>query len=162
MRDGGWGSLQGLSNTFTIFAPASKHMVTSVATTWGFVFAAISGTLSQPIFGLTTTTSPFLTNCFIPPSSSTAFLVIAAGLSPFTTVMSHAVLTALRLRGSSVVPAWRSERFAFPADAARNTTAAPNRRRKPFLLREASSHERWAPPAGDIGFWLNGSKFFIE
>ena len=53
-------SLQGLSKTFTFFAPAFRHSSTMAFTTRGWVVAACSGLLSQPMFGLTTTVLPGL------------------------------------------------------------------------------------------------------
>ena len=64
--------LQGLSPTATFFAPAWKHISTSVATTSGLVQAACSGRRSQAMLGFTHTTLPLETNRPIPPSASMA------------------------------------------------------------------------------------------
>ena len=61
-----------LSPTFTALAPASKHILMIAATTSGLVLPANSGFRSQPMFGFTKTTSPFLTKRAMPPSFSMA------------------------------------------------------------------------------------------
>jgi hypothetical protein len=66
------------SVTTTRFAPASKAIFTTVATTSGFVLAAWIGMRSQPMFGFTTTMSPREMKRFIPPKASTARRVSTA------------------------------------------------------------------------------------
>ncbi len=71
--------------TVTAEAPASRHRVTSVATTWGLVVMAYSGARSMEMLGLTTTLWPFLTNRSILPNARMARRVIPAGSSPRAT-----------------------------------------------------------------------------
>src|SRR5512134_881753 len=69
----------------TDFAPAARHISATATTTSGCVFAACSGVRSQPMLGLTTTTSPRATNTPIPPSAATAFLAFPPGDPPDAT-----------------------------------------------------------------------------
>ncbi len=90
----------------TTLAPASKHISTMAATTAGLVLAASSGPRSQAMFGLTQTTSPRLTNRFIPPKPAIAFsvswaamrsicgLLVACGPAHLATVMSAVAVGA--------------------------------------------------------------------
>jgi hypothetical protein len=77
------GSLQLMSVTMTLPAPAATQWRTISATTSGLVFAACSGRRSQPILGLTTTTSPRETKVSIPPRAAiTTEVSAAASASP--------------------------------------------------------------------------------
>ncbi len=64
-----------LSAILTFLAPASWQSSMTACNTSGFVVAAILAGLAQEIFGLMTTTSPFETNCPIPPAASKTFWV---------------------------------------------------------------------------------------
>ena len=66
--------LTGLSMTRTLLAPAWRASVTSAATTLGLVVTAYLGWRGWEMLGLITTTSPELTNFFMPPTAATARL----------------------------------------------------------------------------------------
>ena len=103
-----FGSLHEPSATTTFLAPASNASRMTAATTSGLVFAAWMGMRSQPMFGLTTTTSPRETNLPMPPIASTARRTSCSGVAVGSGESSPASLAAARAMASSACSASRS------------------------------------------------------